>query len=448
MERRLAWSQLGARPGVFPSLFFGLGVWFGGEPTVPAELFLAASALAAMCAVVRTPRTGDHLTLLGAFACAGMGLSALAARTEVPPTVSSGAATLEGVVGEMRDFGEYQRWVLAVSGVTAPERARARFGVRLYSHGRAPQLFPGQRVRVATRLRPVEPPLNPGQPDVRSRLLRSGIAYSGGFDPRAVVVLSEPGPVVRWMEDARQSLAARVRSTAPSSDAAALFLTLAAGLRAELSDEMEERFSASGLAHVLSVSGLHVAVLAVVLLWTIRWVLAVSWAVARRFDVRRIAAPLAVPLVWAYVVFTGNQLPAVRSAIMASAVLLAMALWRRPDPLNSLGLAAIAVLALDPPAIADLSSQLSFLAVAGLVLIAPAIRDLVPVRRPEPPHADGWSHLLARLREAALSTLCASAAVTLATAPLVASTFGRISLAGMISNVLCLPLCTALAVLA
>jgi competence protein ComEC len=443
VERRLWWSQLGARPGVFPSLFFGLGVWFGGaEPGIPAELFLAASALLAMCAVVRTPRTGDHLALLGAFACAGIGLAALAARTQVPSTVSSGEATLEGAVEEMRDFGEYQRLVLAVSLVAAPERAPARFGVRLYSHGRAPQLFPGQRVRVATRLRPVEPPLNPGQPDIQARLLRSGIAYSGGFDPRALVVLSEPARVVRWMEDARQSLASAVRRVAPSADAAALYLTLAAGLRAELSDELEERFSASGLAHILSVSGLHVAVLAVVLLWTL------LWAGARRFDVRRLAAPLAVPLVWAYVVFTGNQMPAVRSAIMASAVLLAMALWRRPDPLNSLGLAAIAVLALEPPAIADLSSQLSFLAVTSLVLVAPAIREVVPVRRPEPPHADGWSHLLVRLREAAISTLCASAAVTLATAPLVASAFGRISLAGLVSNVLCLPLCTALAVLA
>jgi competence protein ComEC len=250
------------------------------------------------------------------------------------------------------------------------------------------------------------------------------------------------------MDDARQALAERVRKVAPSADAAAVYLTLAAGLRAELSDELEDRFSASGLAHVLSVSGLHVAVLAVVLLWTLRWLLAFGWAGARSFDARRIAAPLAVPLIWAYVVFTGNQMPAVRSAIMSTAVLLAMALWRRPDPLNGLAFAAIAVLAVDPAAIADLSSQLSFLAVAALVLVAPAIREVVPVRGPEPPHVHRWSHSLARLREAAISTACASAAVTVATAPLVASAFGRISVVGLLSNVVCLPLCSALAVLA
>jgi competence protein ComEC len=362
--------------------------------------------------------------------------------------VFAGEATLEGVVEEVRDFGEYQRLLLAVTLVTAPERAPARFRVRLYPHHRVAQLFPGQRVRIATRLRPLEPPLNLGQPDVRSRMIRSGTAFSGGFDPRALVVLSEPARLARSMEDARQSLAARVRELAPSADAAALYLTLAAGLRADLSDELEERFSASGLAHVLSVSGLHVAVLAVVLLRALRWLLVVSWVGARRFDMRRIAAPLAVPLLWGYVAFTGNQMPAVRSALMASAVLLAMALWRRPDSLNCLALAAIAVLAFEPPAIADLSSQLSFLAVASLVLVAPAIRDIVPIRRPEPPHVGRWSHLLAQLREGVLSTACASAAVTLATAPLIASAFGRISLAGLVSNVVCLPLCTALAVLA
>ncbi|HYX90879.1 MAG TPA: DNA internalization-related competence protein ComEC/Rec2, partial [Myxococcaceae bacterium] len=429
--------------------FFGVGVWLEVKQPRTAPLFLIAAVLLAFFSLRRGARTGAHIAILLAFGCAGIGLSALAAQTELPTaTLAPGDATLEGEVEDLRDFGEYQQLTLSVARVIRPEPAPARFRVRLYPRGRIGELFPGQRVRVATRLHAVEPPLNPGQPDNRSRLLRSGTLYSGWFEPEGLVALSRPTPLARSIEDARQSLAALVRRHAPSPEAASLYLTLAAGLRAELSDELEERFSASGLAHILSVSGLHVAVLAVVLLRGLRWFLVRAWRGARRFDVRRAAAPLAAPILWAYVLFTGNQMPAVRSALMASAVLLGMALWRRADPLNGLALAGLAVLAIDPAAIADLSTQLSFLAVASLVVVAPAIRDALPIRRPEPHGLDRWSYLRAHLRESALSTLCASAAVTLATAPLIAEAFGRISLAGLLSNVVCLPLCGVLAVLA
>jgi competence protein ComEC len=448
VERRLSWPDLGARPTVFPLLFFGLGVWSSGEHHPAAPLFLLVAVLLGLWALWRGPRTGAHLALLIGYGCTGIGLSALAAGTEVPHSLSWGEATLEGEVEELRDLGDYQRLSLRVARVVRPESVPARFRVSLYPHRRMPELFPGQRVRIAARLRPVDPPLNPGQPDVRSRLLRSGTVFSGAFDPRGLVVLSQPTALARSMEEARQSLAALARTHAPSPDAAALYLTLAAGLRAQLSDELEERFSASGLAHILSVSGLHVAVLAVVLLWALRWLLVRTWRGARGFDVRRLAAPLAIPLLWAYVLFTGNQMPAVRSALMASGVLLALALWRRSDPLNGLALAGIVVLTIDPAAIADLSTQLSFLAVASLVLVAPALRDALPIPRPDPGGLDRWSYLFVQLREGALSTLCASAAVTLASAPLIAAAFGRISLAGLLSNVVCLPLCAALAVLA
>jgi competence protein ComEC len=448
VERRLSWPDLGARPAAFPLLFFGVGVWSAFKHPPAAPVFLATAAVFGFWAWRRAPRTGAHIVLLIAYGCAGMGVSALAARTEVPATFGFSEATLEGEVEELRDFGDYQRLSMRVARVIRPDPAPARFRVRLYPRGRMADLFPGQRIRVATRLRPVEPPLNPGQPDSQSRLLRSGTLYSGSVDPEALVVLTQPSWFAKSMEDARQSLAAVVRTHAPSPDAAALYLTLAAGLRAELTDEWEERFSASGLAHVLSVSGLHVAVLAVVLLRAIRWLLVRTWRGARGFDVRRAAAPLAVPILWGYVVFTGNQMPAVRSALMASGVLLGMAFWRRADPLNGLALAGLAVLAIDPPAIADLSTQLSFLAVASLVLVAPAIRDALPLRRPEPHGLTRWGYLAVQLREGALATLCASAAVTVATAPLIAAVFGRISVAGLLSNVVCLPLCAALAVLA
>ncbi len=195
---------------------------------------------------------------------------------------------------------------------------------------------------------------------------------------------------------------------------------------------------------MLSVSGLHVAALALMTLALLRRLLVLAGSrlrSLRRVDARRLAAPASVPFVWAYVVFTGNQPPAVRSAVMATVVLLGLALWRRADGLNSLAAAAALLVAWAPSSVADLSLQLSFLAVFSLLLLTPALREAVPLAPPDPRESHRLKRLLASTRETVLETFCASLAVTVASIPLVAGTFGRASLAGLISNIVCMPLC-------
>ena len=449
MDRRLSWFDLGARPAVFPALFLALGACLSPELPDAPGLFLIPGFLATCASLLLAPRPGAHAgLLLGCLLC-GIGLSTLAASTAVPARLADGGeARLEGRLEDVLRLPDGTvRIDLAASHAPDDEPSGVRFRARLYARGRVPRLHPGQRIQVVARLKPLEPPLNPGQADFRSRQLRRGLLYGGGFDPSGLVVLSPPSAPSLWMERARTDLANSTRALAPSPEAAALYLTLAAGLRADLGDDLEERFSASGLAHVLSVSGIHVALLAVVLLRILRWVAVRVFPLARRFDARRIAAPSAIPFVWAYVAFTGNQMPAIRSAVMASAVLLGMAVWRRADGMNALALAAIALVALDPPSVGDLSTQLSFLAVASLVIVAPALRDAVPFEPPDP-REKGWRRWAGRLAESCVGTLCASVAVVASSAPLIAATFHRLSLAGLVSNVVCLPLCGVLTGLA
>src|SRR5262249_51520300 len=150
--------------------------------------------------------------------------------------------------------------------------------------------------------------------------------------------------------------------------------------------------------------------------------------------------PFALLAVWAYTLFTGAQPPAVRSAIMTSLVFVGCALRRRSDPFNAICLAGTALLGLDAGCVADLSTQLSLLSAAALVLVGPRLREALPVNRPDPMSP---SFRLQQVREAVLQTLCASAAVVAATAPLIASAFERLSVMGLVSNVFCLPLCAA-----
>src|SRR5262249_3606605 len=149
-------------------------------------------------------------------------------------------------------------------------------------------------------------------------------------------------------------------------------------------DQLENEFAASGLAHVLSISGLHVAILALVLLKTFRFGLSRFWTGSRRMDARRVASAAAIPAIWAYVALTGWQPPAIRSALLASGVFIGMFVWRGSDTLNGLGYAAMVITVIDPGSISSLSLHLSFLAVLSLILLAPAFREWIPWK-PGPP---------------------------------------------------------------
>jgi competence protein ComEC len=439
------WRDLSARPLFFPALGIMLGAASSALGTAPAGgifLIIAALMSAAVLAFARLP--GAHLALLFALGLMGAGLGGLEARVELPPKLSDGgSAILEGEIERVDQFEGSTRIHLAVArvGFEAGPGEPARFRASLYLHGSPPLLLPGQRLRAEARLQPLEPPSNPGEKNFTATRKRQAFAFSGSVMAGRLLVLSPASAWRQSMGRIQEELAATVRRVAPSEEAAALFLTLAAGQRAALDDSLEEAFSRSGLAHVLSVSGLHVAALALMTLALLRRLLVRVGTRFRGMEARRVAAPASVPFVWAYVVFTGNQAPAVRSAVMATVVLLGLALWRRADGLNSLAAAAILLVIWTPSSVVDLSLQLSFLAVLSLLLLTPALRAAVPLAPPDPKEERRLVRLWGKARETILETFSASAAVTGASVPLVASAFGRASLAGLISNIVCLPLC-------
>jgi len=442
---RTTWGALGARPLVFPALALGVGAALGGlSPGASPWALLGVALVLGLVGARASSMPGAHLLMLLGFGLLGAGLARL--QSAAPPALTAPAnVLLEGRVlhaqlaqGRCRLVLETLRW----DG--RPTRARVRLSLR--EADACP--LPGAQVRVPARAAPLEPAANPGQPDLRPRWLRAGITHAASAKSQALIVLAQAPAWQRWMATARARLREDTVRLAPNPEAAALFLTLAAGERAELGEELEATFSASGLAHVLSVSGLHVAALALVLLAVLRTVFTRLPLAGRAVEPRRIAAPLAIPLVWGFVAFTGWQAPAVRSALMASAALLGLSLRRPVDGLNTLAAAALLLIALDPACIADLSMQLSFLAVLSLVLLVPALSAWLPHGVPAQEATGVWRRWLHRAKDTAAQSLAASVAVTLVGAPLIAEAFGRISLAGLVSNIACMPLCGLLTLLA
>jgi competence protein ComEC len=372
-------------------------------------------------------------TMAVSVSCGGA-FAALHARVEGP--IPTGRTVLEGTVESTRTTDDGVSMVLEVARV---EDRPARFRVSLFAPLGSP-VTPGERVAVEAKLRPITPVSNPGEWSAFQRSLMRAQPVSGTYEANRLVRLKPAPAPQRWLEQTRGALELATRHAAPSEAAAALFLTLSAGLRATLDEKVEASFARSGLAHILSVSGLHVAALAFVLFEMARRLATrVPGRLFRRIDPRSVAGPLSLPLVWAYVAFTGGQPPAIRSALMCSVVLASYALRRRPHAVNTLCCAAAMMIAVDPSSLFDLSLQLSFLSVGALVLLTPALRGLIPVPVPSRKIATGWRLLLWRGGELILMTMVATIAVTAVTAPLVTSAFQRFGLSGLISNVIALP---------
>lgn len=402
------------RPLVAAALAFAAGA-APGAPALP----LGVAATAAVLAL--SPRLAPL-----AFALAGRA-AADATRAPLPP--ATGERVIEGRVASVpeRFEGEVRFALRSGQGLLLTTAPDLPFPIAL-----------GDRLRLAARLRLPEPQRNPGGRDRAGELRARGIALEAHATAPPVRV-GPPSPLA-WVERGRVRLAAAAAAALPPREAG-LVRAIGTGDRGGVDPATADAFARSGLAHLLSVSGLHLAVVAFGAYRVLRGLLARLDAAARRCDPRRAAALCAVPIAAGYALATGADVPVVRSALAAALGLGATLFDREPDTLSALGLGALAVLAVDPGALRDPSFQLSFASVAGLALLSAPLRRALPVPRDR----TTWR---GRAREALLASLCASAAAVVATAPIVAFHFRRLSTLAVVSNLAGVPLGSALTVLA
>jgi competence protein ComEC len=222
--------MLGDRPFFFPCVAVLVGAALG--PTAaPSIVTLLAAAVLSASALLWAPRPGGHLFLLAACGFMGAGLATLHASVEVPPkTFGAGKIRLGAELEDIRAVEGGSSATLRVWDVGgAPARFRAR--VFLEGPGAPP---PGTELWLRAALRPVQPAANPGEHDRAERWTRSGLVATGNARTEALVQLEAGSAGAAWMAGERARLAKRVAAIAPDEESAALYLTLAAGLRASL----------------------------------------------------------------------------------------------------------------------------------------------------------------------------------------------------------------------
>ena len=286
----------------------------------------------------------------------------------------------------------------------------------------APYFRYGDVLRLEGRL---ETPPRFARFDYREYLARQGIAAVMPF-PRAALVDEEQGSwALGRVYALRHRLADSLQRSLPQPHAA-LAQAVLLGLRGNLPDDVREDFLETGTGHLLAISGLHVGVLLGLTLAASRAVLG-----GGRWH-------LLVPLValWLYALLSGMAPPVVRASIMGTMFLAARFSGRPGAGMPALSVAAGVMAGLDPALLRDVSFHLSFTAIVGLLLFAPPIEaylnSLLESRLSERGPVLRWSKGLA-------AALAVGWAVTLATLPLLAFTFHRVSLLGIPTTLLALP---------
>ena len=297
----------------------------------------------------------------------------------------------------------------------------------------------GDRVRFWIRPNTPRDSGNPGGFDYATYLSRRAIYATGFLDnDQEVELLGRHRSSIRvFIEDLRRDIRQFIGRNL-SHDNSALLAALVVGDMGGITKETRTAFTAAGVNHVLSISGLHVAMLGLVVFVLIRYGLQFSTALMLRANLFKVAAFFSFLAVLFYTALAGAMVPTVRSAIMIGVYQLAVLLDREEEVFASLTFAALLIALFWPGVVADISFQLSFLAVLFIVWGMRRFHGwLAPKRRDELPQERSW--LAARLRQASLHLMVPLLA-TLGTGPLIAHYFGHLSLAGFVANPLIVPL--------
>jgi len=301
---------------------------------------------------------------------------------------------------------------------------------------------PGDRIRFVARLREPVNFGNPGEYDYKGRLNREGVFASASVSKQGLVIRTgeiAPGAMRRiWrvVDEARAGIRRFIDANAANAGA---LNALVIGDGSGVDPALREAFAKTSTAHILAISGLHTGIVAVAFYWLILLVLKRSERLMLACNVRKAALLACVAPVAVYAVLAGLPVSAMRAVLMVCAFAVSFAINRGRDYWNTLALAGLVILAADPSALWDISFQLSFVAVAGIIYVLPRLHEAAGAAAAA---VEGEGRVRRFMRRRVLAAALVTAAASVATAPVIAYHFHRVSLTGMAANLAVIPLVT------
>ncbi|NOS72751.1 MAG: DUF4131 domain-containing protein [Verrucomicrobia bacterium] len=360
-------------------------------------------------------------------------------------------ATMRGVLEEtpslrVREVGEVEMThtmaLVRVRSLIRKDKSESATGLVMVStRGDLPSdYFKGSEVEITGVLGPPPLPVSPLLFDYRSYLARQGIyrqiKASTAEDWKLVSATTNTRPLAdRFLLWSQRTLA---HGMPVKDEPLRLIWAMTLGWKTALTDEVSEPFMRSGTMHIFAISGLHIALIAAILVGVLRVV-----------RVPRMACGFVViPLIWFYTGATGWQSSAIRSTVMMTIIVGGWALRRPGDLLNSLAAAGLVILAWDPQQLFQASFQLSFFVVLSLALfLSPleVLRDRVLELDPLLPREllPPWKRALRAVLRVVLTSFATSLAAWLGALPLSAYYFHLFSPVTLLANLIVVPMSSA-----
>ena len=434
---RLAEAERDQLPLWLPvGLGFGIASWFGlPDPTAwSAFLMLALALAAAAVAIGWNSRWGRAIGIFALVSALGCTLIWWKAESVSAPRLERARmAEFTGRI-EAKQILPARETVRLLVAPLAPSDLPPRLRINIDEDAALPGFEPGATVRIKAWLMPPPPMAVPGAFDFARAAWFQGI---GGTGRASRIEMVAPSGGQDWrgrLALLREGLAGHIR-TRLDGGAGAVAAALATGDQGAIPEADAEAMRASGLAHLLSVSGLHLtAVVGAVMLLVLK-LLALSPKLALRLPLVLIAAGAGALAGIAYTLLTGAEVPTVRACVAALLILLALALGREAFTLRLLAVGAIIVLLFWPESIAGPSFQLSFAAITAIVALHehPRIKALLSRRE------EGVPQKIAR---GLLALILTGLVVEAALMPIALYHFHKSGFYGALANVVAIPLTT------
>lgn len=350
---------------------------------------------------------------------------------------------MEGVVhGRPEKSGGRTRFLIEVEKVYQHDSADEVNGRLLASVPQAPSAVgKGDRVRFLCRPREIRDFGNPGEYGYKKRLSMEAVFASCFVKDRRFFVktgAAQRGLLEGFIQGLREDTGALIDSSNAGNKEALKALII--GGQGGIDKTTKEPFRETGTAHILSISGLHMGLVAWASFGLMLFLLKRSTWLMLSFDIKKLALGASILPVIIYGLMAGLEAPALRSVLMAAAFVFTMLLGRGRAGLNAGALAGLIILVFSPQALWDISFQLTFAAVFSIIYLTPCIKGVFEREKPGHENAGKLKAVMGRAGEKALAGFIITLCAVIGTSPLTAYYFHKLSVTGLAANLVAAPL--------